>query len=202
MEIIMLLVVEIFSLFLHRFFCENTLTARENRKKMEWAVWGTYFLIFNVTTYDFINQFHIPWLNLLIFVVTFFAAIRILYRNPTRTLIAVTAFMYLSGMCSEFLVFYGRELLLGNDGEKTDLLCTIMSKLVWFFLLKLVSLLVKMNKKVELNIQDWLEMFIVPFGSIGILLGLFYQGEIEDDYFDFLVVAAILAINIFTYYII
>lgn len=169
---IMLFIAEVFSTILQRIFCNNTLDKRVNNKYFDFIVWSGYFLVFNLATYAIADFAGNVWVNLLIFVSTFFITVRILYSNPVRTLTAVTAFMYLGGMCSELLVYYGKEWLPETFGRESDLLCTILSKIVLFFIIKLTSALVKM-RRVQLDIQDCLEVFIVPVGSIWILLSIF-----------------------------
>lgn len=197
----MLFIAEVFSTILQRIFCNNTLDKRVNNKYFDFIVWSGYFLVFNLATYAIADFAGNVWVNLLIFVSTFFITVRILYSNPVRTLTAVTAFMYLGGMCSELLVYYGKEWLPETFGRESDLLCTILSKIVLFFIIKLTSALVKMRRRAELNIQDWLEVFIVPVGSIWILLSIFIADTVEDNFFSLIAVFMVLMINVFTYYL-
>lgn len=199
--VMMLFIVEVFSVMLQRIFCESTLIRKRNSEYLNVIVWSGYFIIFNLATYAAANYIGTAWLNLLIFVLVFFMTIRILYSNPPRTLIAVTAFMYLSGMCAELFVYYGKELLPWMENRDVDLLCTVLSKIVWFLIIKLASILIKMNRKMELNIQDWMEVFIVPVGSIWIMLAIFVTGTLENHLFGFVAVTMVLVINIFTYYL-
>ena len=200
--ILMLFAVEIFATVLERIFCENLLTKREgNRRHLDFAVWSAYFVVFNGTSYLLTDKLGIAWLNLFLFVFTFFVTIRILYADSVRTLITATVFLYLSGMCSELLIFYGRQWWLQGYDEDETLLCTVLSKLVWFIIIKLSSLIVKVNRRVELNTQDWLEVFIVPVSSIWILLAIFITGTLKSYFWGFAAVALVLVINVFTYYL-
>ena len=197
----MLLVIEVFSVVLQRTFCEKTLLRGKESKSLNAAVWGCYFIVFNFVTYAATEYFHIAWLNLLIVVLAFFLTIKILYSNPARTLLAVTSFMYLSGMCAELLVYYAKELLSSADETELELLCIVVSKLVWFLIVKLVSALVIMGRKTELSGRDWLEVFLVPTGSIWIMLAIYMTGTLENYVFGFIATAMILMINLFTYYL-
>jgi len=199
--LVMLIIIEIFSTILQRIFCENTLDKKGNNKCLDFIVWSGYFAVSNLATYAFTDFAGIAWINLFIFVFTFFLTVRILYSNPVRTLIAVTVFIYLSGMCSELLIFYGKEWLPWTFDGESDLLCTVLSKIVWFFIIKLISILVKMKRRAELNVQDWLEVFIVPVGSIWVLLSIFLTGSVENNFFGFIAVFMVLMINVFTYYL-
>lgn len=201
---LMLLIVEIFSVILQRIFCDSTLSKRQDNKYIDLLVWGGYFVVFNGVTYIFTSfrgNTDNVWLNLLIFVSAFFLTIRILYENSVRTLIVTTIFMYVSGMCAELLVYYGKECLSWSHDGNVILLCTVLSKIVWFLIVKLTSLIIKLNRKIELNIQDWLEVFIVPVGSIWILVSVFITGTLENYFWGFIVVFMVLLINVFTYYL-
>lgn len=201
---LMLLIVEIFSVILQRIFCDSTLSKRQANKYIDLLVWGGYFVVFNGVTYIFTSfrgNIDNVWLNLLIFVSAFFLTIRILYENSVRTLIVTTIFMYVSGMCAELLVYYGKECLSWSYDGKVILLCTVLSRIVWFLIVKLTSLIIKLNRKIELNIQDWLEVFIVPVGSIWILVSVFITGTLENYFWGFIVVFMVLLINVFTYYL-
>lgn len=191
----------IFSTILQRIFCECTLDKRKNSKCLNYAVWGGYFVVFHFAAYISADLSDLTLLNLVIYVSTFFITVRILYVNPVRTLAAVTIFMYLSGKCAELLVYYGKEWLPCTFDKASDLLCIVLSKVVWFLIIELTSLLIKMKKKMELNIRDWFEVSIVPIGSIWILLSIFVIGTPEDNLFSFTAVFMVLMINVFTYYL-
>ena len=101
---LVLAIVEIFSVILQRIFCDSTLKKKKIRRYTDYLVWGGYFAVFNGVTYvltylgDGTSNI---WLNILLFVCIFFVTIRILYTDSVRTLMATTIFMYMSGMCAE-----------------------------------------------------------------------------------------------------
>ena len=201
---LVLAIVEIFSVILQRIFCDSTLKKKKIRRYTDYLVWGGYFAVFNGVTYvltylgDGTSNI---WLNILLFVCIFFVTIRILYTDSVRTLMATTIFMYMSGMCAELLVYYGKEFLAWTDDAEVTLLCTVLSKIVWYLIIKFTSLIIKLNRKAELNLQDWLEVFIVPVCSIWILISVFITGTLENYFWGFIVVFMILLINVFTYYL-
>lgn len=201
---LVLAIVEIFSVILQRIFCDSTLKKKKIRRYTDYLVWGGYFAVFNGVTYvltylgDGTSNI---WLNILLFVCIFFVTIRILYTDSVRTLMATTIFMYMSGMCAELLVYYGKEFLAWTDDAEVTLLCTVLSKIVWYLIIKFTSLIIKLNRKAELNLQDWLEVFIVPVCSIWILISVFITGTLENYFWGFIVVFMILMINVFTYYL-
>ena len=169
---LVLAIVEIFSVILQRIFCDSTLKKKKIRRYTDYLVWGGYFAVFNGVTYvltylgDGTSNI---WLNILLFV------------------------------C--MLVYYGKEFLAWTDDAEVTLLCTVLSKIVWYLIIKFTSLIIKLNRKAELNLQDWLEVFIVPVCSIWILISVFITVTLENYFWGFIVVFMILLINVFTYYL-
>ena len=198
MQIIILVALEIFLLILLRIFCESILSKRVNNKTLEILTWCGYFVVFNGATY-FIQRG--LWFNIIVFVLSFFGTLKILYKDSVRTLLGVTIFLYLSGMCSELIVYFGKELLPNILKTDAEVLYMVWSRLVWFIILKATASIIKLTKKIELNFQDWLEVFIVPISSIFILLVIFAKSSNMQDSLSFWAVVMVLAINIFTYYL-
>ena len=48
---LVLAIVEIFSVILQRIFCDSTLKKKKIRRYTEYLVWGGYFAVFNGVTY-------------------------------------------------------------------------------------------------------------------------------------------------------
>lgn len=198
MQIIILMVVEIFTLILQRIFCDGVLTKRVRSRAAELLVWCGYFAIFSAGSYL------IPlgvWFRIVLFMVSFFIALRIVYANPVRTLLGVTAFMYLGGMCSELIVYYGKYLFPERFRTVGERFYMILGKLVYFIFIKIMTTVIKRVRKLELNFLDWMEVFVVPVGSIFILLALFSENSDLSQPANLWAVVAVLTINIFTYYL-
>lgn len=198
MQIIILMVVEIFTLILQRIFCDGVLTKRVRSRAAELLVWCGYFAIFSAGSYL------IPlgvWFRIVLFMVSFFIALRIVYANPVRTLLGVTAFMYLGGMCSELIVYYGKYLFPERFRTVGESFYMILGKLVYFIFIKIMTTVIKRVRKLELNFLDWMEVFVVPAGSIFILLALFSENSDLSQPANLWAVVAVLTINIFTYYL-
>ena len=72
---LVLAIVEIFSVILQRIFCDSTLKKKKIRRYTDYLVWGGYFAVFNGVTYvltylgDGTSNI---WLNILLFVCIFF----------------------------------------------------------------------------------------------------------------------------------
>lgn len=198
MEVVSLFILEIFVVILLRIFCESVLTPKHIKKTHEVLIWVCYFGVSNLLTY-IVKE--IAWVNIIIFLVSFFLTVRLLYQNPTRTLLGVTVFIYIGGMCSEMIVYYGKDLIQPDMRPDNDVWYMVISKLVWFIVLKVTAMGIKLTQKVELSVQDWLEVFIVPVSSIFILLALSTDNVNNENLLIVQSVILILIINIFTYYI-
>lgn len=200
---VMLATIEIFSLVYQRIFAQKVLTQRKHGRVWECFVWGMYFVISNFFTYSFAKS---AWDNTGIFVVSFFFALRILYIDSAWVLSAVTAFMAISGALSEVLTYYGWQIFVQKSGVKVDTanedyLLLLVSKLVMFFFIKILLALIKRHKNIRLNTQEWVEIFMIPGGSIVILAEMICQKESMSETLDFVAALMVMLINIFTYYL-
>lgn len=196
--IILLLAAELFSTVIQRIFCENTLTKKINSRLAEIAVWGGYYAGINIATYFL---FHNIWFNMAVSLAAFFLVVRIIYSDSLKSVLIVTFFIYLTGMGTEILLLFLIQYFGWPLNEDTEMVYAIISRLICFCIVKVASLLVKKRRDVELNFQDWMEVFIVPVGSIWVLLTLIKIGPFSEQTGSFVAVAIILLINIVTYYL-
>lgn len=196
--IVLLLAVEFFSTVIQRIFCENTLTKRIESTLLEIIVWGGYYISINITTYFLIHNI---WFNMAVSLVTFFVVVRIIYSDSLKSVLVVTVFIYLTGMGTEILLLFLIRYLEWPLNEDTKLVYAIISRLICFCFVKSVSLLVKKKRNAELNFQDWMEVFIVPVGSIWVLLALMKAGPFSEQASSFVAAFIILLINVATYYL-
>ena len=72
-----------------------------------------------------------------------------------------------------------KEFLAWTDDAEVTLLYTVLSKIVWYLIIKFTSLIIKLNRKAELNLPGWLEVFIVPVCSIWILISVLSQEPLK-----------------------
>lgn len=196
--IVLLLAAEFFSTVIQRIFCENTLTKKVHSSFVEITVWGGYYVCINITTYFLI---HNVWFNMAVSLAAFFVVVRIIYSDSLKSVLVVTFFIYLTGMGTEILLLFLVRLLEWPLNEDTEMVYAIIARLICFCIIKIFSLLIKKKRNVELNFQDWMEVFIVPVGSIWILLTLMNAGPFSGQASYFVSAFIILLINIVTYYL-
>ena len=199
----MLTAIEIFSLVFQRIFAQKVLTQRRHSGVCECCVWGMYFVISNFFTYNFANS---AWDNTWTFVVSFFLTLRILYTDSTWVLSAVTIFMAISGALSEVLTYYGWQIFVQKSEvrvnvENEEYLLMLISKLVMFFFINILLARIKRHKNIKLNIAEWVQIFVIPVGSIVILVEIICHKESMSETLDFVAVLMVMLINIFTYYL-
>mgnify|MGYP001481367394 CR=1 FL=1 len=86
---LVLAIVEIFSVILQRIFCDSTLKKKKIRRYTDYLVWGGYFAVFNGVTYvltylgDGTSNI---WLNILLFVCIFFVTAALVLSSAGRAL--------------------------------------------------------------------------------------------------------------------
>ncbi len=199
----LLVVIEVFSVICQRIYTQKILTRRNDNRIMEYCIWGSYFIIFNYITYHVSNS---AWGNILIFNISFFFMLRILYTDSIGTIFAATIFMALNGAVSEMIAYYGCQLLIHGhviglvQGTEKHLMI-LVSKLLMFLFIKIMLAMAKRRDRIKLKPEEWGEIFAVPAGSIVILAAMISHNNRTNGFLDILAVLMVLAINVFTYYL-
>lgn len=200
--LIMACVTEIFALCIYRIFAERVMESRNRNKPQEFAAWIIYFFVYNYITYFVSGN---ALINLIAFIVCSFALLTCLYQDSVKHRIYVIVLLYMAGMCSELMVYsvfyfvrqYREDFLLGS----------IVSKLIWFCLLKLLLLFMKKGRKAGSTLLDWLEAVFVPIGCIIVFFIFLPTDKILPDNIvlkqasKVLGIAILLIINIASYYL-
>ncbi|MBO5093356.1 MAG: GHKL domain-containing protein [Lachnospiraceae bacterium] len=206
--IILTVVLEVFTVIVQRILVEKALNSRERKKHCEIIAWIVYMIVFNSVTYRIKGNVLI---NIGTFFISFFLLLTFLYRDALRYRFFVTTFLYLSGMCSELIAYHGLRVTgIYRDIQYVEpgffIMMAIISKLIWFFLIKILLLFVRKNK-MELGIQDWLEAVFVPVGSILTLITCFPLEKLilmegnKKIPLEILGIIILMVINIVTYYL-
>ncbi len=200
---ILLVVIEFFALIMQRIFTQKVLHRKNHNWIAEVLIWGGFFALSNFMTYCISKS---AWENTIVFAVLFYFTLYMLYTDAMGTLAAVTVFMAIGGVLSEFLTYYGWILIIRENSFQINsinqkYLLMIISRLVLFFFIKLLLLIIQERRDSELNIQDWVEIFMIPGGSIIILTALFCRSYSLNGILDFVAVIMVMLINIFTYYL-
>lgn len=197
---------EIFTTIVQRIFTESTLHSRNRKASVQWIAWIIFFLTFNGISYSFAGN---VWIHLGVFFIPFLTLMWFLYLDKLIQKLYVALFLYLAGMASELIAYYivcaaKTYQTIGNDDTQLLLIVSVISKLIWFYVIRIILLFVQ-KSRIRISIQDWLEAILTPVGSIVIFLTCFplerlflSYGETESS-FQLIGVFVLLGINIATY---
>lgn len=198
-----LLVLELFTVFTQYAVCNKLCRKKKRTQCFGAAVWAAFFMLFNALTY----QDGIPgFLKILVFIFLFFLVLELVYQDSHRKKILLTLFMYIWGLGSEFLVYQGSGLLgidrqtLMESGSRR-LLCTIISKLVWFMVIWVVTLFWKEHRDEKVCLADWISALLVPVSSIFIVMALVDIKIYGGDWMKFLAVCLVMLINFVVFHL-
>ena len=199
---------EIFSTLIQRLFTENALHSRNRSKVSQFVAWIMYFLLFNGLSYYFAGN---VWIQIGAFFGPLLLLLRFLYQERLAQRIYVTVFLYLAGMCSELIAYYmvcstETEQLIESDVSGFFITVSVISKLLWIHILKILSLFVR-KSKTRVSAQEWVEAILAPVGSIVIFLTCFPLEKlhstdgITEEHFQLLGILALLGINLAAYFL-
>lgn len=202
---------EIFTVSTHKIFTEKTMSSKDRNFIIELSAWGMYFIVYNYITYVLFKN---SLANMIAFIASYYVLFTFLYRDSTKRKIYVIVILYMTGMCSELIIysmsyFIFNHLYEGNllTEQQIFLIGSITSKLIWFCLLKLILLFTKKNGTIEISLLDWLEAVFVPLGSIAIIFvflpveGLFPDGDKIKSVSKVFGIVILLTINVMSYYL-
>lgn len=197
---IFLILIEIFTLLCQRIFAQSVLNEKKVKMGMKYLGWSGYFVVANYFTHILSKN---EWVNIIIIMLSFFVLLRVLYEDSEKTLATVTVFMVVGGVLSEFLTYYGWTLVTGRDVEDLNIsgqyMLILISRVLMFFFIKLSLMFIKRHNHAELRGTEWIEVFMIPGGSIIILTALFYRQGQLGDILDFVSIFMIMLINLFTF---
>lgn len=199
---VVLALAEIFTVVMERNVCEKVFDKKHTGILAQFLVWAFFYLVSNGFTY--IANFP-AWLNPFIFSILFFGVLSVLYEGLFKIRLFFVAFLCLFGMLSEVIIWFagimcGIDILSMQQNAEVMMVCTILSKLVWFIEIKIALLFFKNNKNIKICGMDWVEVFTVPASSVVIVLAMFLP--FTDDFIWLKLAASVLVlvINLFTFY--
>lgn len=199
---VVLVLAEIFTVIMERNVCEKVFDKKQKNILTQIMVWVCFFLISNGCTYFW--EFP-SWLNMFMFSVLFLGVLAVLYEGLFKIRLVFVVFFCLVGMLSEVIIWFagimcGVSAFSMQQDEEVMLVCTILSKLVWFIEIKIALLFLKKNKNVKIRRMDWLEVFAVPLSSIIVVLAMFIPFTDDFTWLKFTASVLVLVINLFTFY--
>lgn len=176
---------------------------RQRESIRETVVWTSFFVLFNIFTY---MEFVSVYLNALIFIILFFLVLQILYQDSIKKKFLFTVFMYFLGMGAEFLVYQGASMA-GIIMEETmvhgnyRLYCAIVSKLIWYTVMRITLLIWREYRKADVKRIDWLAALLVPVSSIFIADAIIDLDEKNGEWVKFFAACLTLLLNLLIFYL-
>ena len=202
MKILIVMLTELFILFVQKEFCDKTFRYRKVHRGIPFLVWFFFYASTNLLTYLLDLPF---WFRFPIFALSFLAVLHILYEEVFEVRLAVTSFIFIMGMLAETIVcivgaMLGYSVETARETTELFLLYNILSRLIWFIEIKTAFVLQKKNRTAGIRKTDWLEVFFVPVSSIFIIVSIF--GPYAEQFFTLKLMASflLLVINLFTYH--
>ena len=201
--IIALLLIEGFTLLIQKSACDRVLHPRKANVVLVTGAWILFYILSNAVTYLPIAS---ALTNVFAFFSLFLITIHVLYKDSIKAKIVVSAGMYIVGMLSEVLVFFligcfgidAQETLVSGESQ---LFCAIISKLIWFMLIKASLLVWRRHSANRVSWTDWCEVLLVPLGSIVIAASMIASNTNSLAWLKLFAGVMIVAVNLFTYYL-
>lgn len=196
-----LLILDIFTVLVQKTVCEKLFLTKNKSNVFETAVWMSFFMFSNLMTYVL---FPSVFTNAVAFCVLFFCVLMILYEGNLKRKIMITAFMYFLGMGTEFIVYLARDIIVSDTEAGADskrLLCAIVSRLVWFAIIKITLLIWKESREAKVGIAEWGEALFVPVSSMFIAAAVINTDGRYGEWIRLLAACLIIGINLFTFYL-
>lgn len=196
---VVLLVLELFTVFTQYAVCNKLCRKKQGMKFAGAAVWAAFFVILNILTYQ--DGISVAF-KAIVFIALFLLVLELVYQDSLRKKMLLTLFMYVWGMGAEFIVYQGSGLL-GIDRQtlmvsgSRRLLCTILSKLVWFMVMWVVTLFWNEHWGDEkVRPADWISALLVPVSSMFIVMSFVDAEAFGGDWMKFLAVCLVMLINL------
>lgn len=202
-ETVIIFMIEIFYIFSLHMFLSHYLKLKYNAPMIFFG-WLIYFIL--ITLGNNISVSGIP--NIIMFILLYLGILLLLYQGSIKQKILLTIFTCVFGILAEMLVYIPASYIYGliyHDFNLTDtfyVACIVASKFLWMLTIRVLFLISKRKRDAEISLLDWFEVFLIPVGSIGIIVNIVFKTGIDQlNLFDIVVIGIIFAFNIVTYYL-
>mgnify|MGYP003291164388 CR=1 FL=1 len=166
--------------------------------------WSLWFLSWNFCTYLFAGK---PLINGICSMIINYVILHFLYSGTIQNKVVILFIVLLFGVLSEgtimtLLDYFRMNVSAGKILEQDYFfLGNALSKVVWFILVKAIAVIAKKRKQLRIGIEEWLEVFMVPVGSIIICFAAGWEDYYRITGSNIVIWVVVLSINLATYYI-
>lgn len=160
----------------------------------KWLETGIITIYYLVNSYAFI-MFKIPLINLGSNLISFFL-LTFLYKGRLFTRLVSTALIYAVNMVLDSIVY----VVLKAFGEyETVSINSILSNILLYLFVLILGRLMKDKKNYGLRTSHWIAFFLMPVGSIVVVVTIFF---VELPFIPlFLIVSYLLGVNVLSFYL-
>ncbi len=201
---ILSIIIEIATDIILHIFSKSILGIKKKNNFATFGMWLMFFLLTNTTTiFDIENGF----INMMIFISSYFIILSILYNGGVIAKIIIVISTYTMGMISEILAVVFFRVILGIDVNIITAnvnylaICNMISKVIWFIFISILANVITRKNKYVVKTSSWLEAFIIPICSIAVIAFIFLDPDKGIGVEEVITITMILAINISTFYL-
>lgn len=197
-------IMDIFFVFTLHIMYSKALGVRFKNKTVLVLGWLGCLVIWNICSYLLKDY---PIGNGICSLVTNFVFLNLLYKGSLRVKMVIVFLVVVLGFIAEVItVFFMRGLDIDLSGHTDDRNTYIyagsaISKIFWFVFVKIITRISTGKKQIKIAFTDWLEIFLVPIGSMIIFYAMINENYLEITIADIIVFSVLLLINILTYQI-
>lgn len=178
--------------------------AKFERKVFLIIGWSTYFIVWNISSFVFIEK---PIITSLCSMLINFSIVNFLYIGSIRAKVIIVAVVIITGIIAETIISFTFVVLGVNFNDFVEsrnsfiYIGSAASKILWLIFVKLMSYISKRDMKIKIAFAEWIEIFLVPIGSL-----IIFYIVAWDNYFNItlpkiIVFGVLFIINILTFFI-
>lgn len=166
--------------------------------------WCICLIIWNVSSYAFAEN---PLINGFSSLIVNFLVLNILYAGNIRAKFVLVFVVIVLGIIAETIVSFIFMMLGININDQSEFrnnylyIGNAFSKIFCFLFVKIITYISKKDKQIKVSINEWIEIFVVPIGSLIIFYIVAWDNYFNINISKLVVFAILLIINILTYYI-
>lgn len=197
-------VMDIFFIFTLHILYKKVLGVKYKKKNIIILEWSCYFVLWNISSYLFVER---PILNGIFSLLFNFLILLFLYKGNLRFKFILVLVVVVLGVIAETLVtfiFMALGINIIEEGSNNNdylYFASAVSKIFWFIFVKLIAIISRKNKQTKVGIIEWMEVFLVPIGSLIIFYIVVWDNFFNITISKLIVFIVLFLINILTYYI-
>lgn len=197
-------VMDIFFIFTLHILYKKVLGVKYKKKNIIILEWSCYFVLWNISSYIFVER---PILNGIFSLLFNFLILLFLYKGNLRFKFILVLVVVVLGVIAETLVtfiFMALGINIIEEGSNNNdylYFASAVSKIFWFIFVKLIAIISRKNKQTKVGIIEWMEVFLVPIGSLIIFYIVVWDNFFNITISKLIVFIVLFLINILTYYI-